>query len=406
MNNKINVIDLFAGCGGLTEGFEMHGAYSFIAAVEWERRFCDTLSHRLKTHWRINDSEERVIHFDIQRLDELFNGWQGDAKFGDHKGLDKIVNNRSVDLVIGGPPCQAYSLAGRIRDAQGMHNDYRNFLFESYVKIVAHYRPDAFVFENVLGMLSAKPGGISIVDRIYDQFEEIGYQISSDLRKQAVFNVADFGIPQNRRRVIIYGVNKQKTQHPQKVVDNFYDKLNTYKTSKVSTVKDAISDLEPLYPLKNGPQALGKKKYSHHPFRSDVNWHVPRFHSSRDIQLFKMLADDIKSGGNLYTSSDEIKALYTKLTGKNSNVHKYYVLREDKPSNTIPAHLHKDGLRHIHPDPKQARTITVREAARLQTFPDDFEFIGSQSDAYKMIGNAVPPLFAKYIAFAAENNFG
>lgn len=98
--------------------------------------------------------------------------------------------------------------------------------------------------------------------------------------------------------------------------------------------------------------------------------------------------------------SKSLKTLYTKLTGKTSNVHKYYVLRWDEPSNLIPAHLFKDGLRHIHPDPEQARTITVREAARLQTFPDDYYFNCSQTDAFKMIGNAVPPLFAKKVAYA------
>lgn len=107
-----------------------------------------------------------------------------------------------------------------------------------------------------------------------------------------------------------------------------------------------------------------------------------------------------RSGRMKYTSAKSLKTLYTKLTGKTSNVHKYYVLRWDEPSNLIPAHLFKDGLRHIHPDPEQARTITVREAARLQTFPDDYYFNCSQTDAFKMIGNAVPPLFAKKVAYA------
>lgn len=111
-----------------------------------------------------------------------------------------------------------------------------------------------------------------------------------------------------------------------------------------------------------------------------------------------MLAEDIESGKREYVSTSALKELYTKMTGHSSNVHKYYVLRWDEPSNLIPAHLYKDGLRHIHPDPKQARSITVREAARLQGFPDDYEFIGTQADEYKMIGNAVPPIFSKILA--------
>ena len=165
----------------------------------------------------------------------------------------------------------------------------------------------------------------------------------------------------------------------------------------ISTVSDAIFDLPKLYPLEK-PQ----KKISHYPAdnQSGIYNHEPRFHNLRDVEIFKLLAEDIRSGSNKYINSDELKKLYTERTGKKSSVHKYHVLRSERPSNTIPAHLYKDGLRHIHPDPEQARTITVREAARLQTFDDDFEFTASQGANYKMIGNAVPPLFAKKIAIA------
>ena len=116
-----------------------------------------------------------------------------------------------------------------------------------------------------------------------------------------------------------------------------------------------------------------------------------------------MLAEDIETGEKKYTNADKLKELYTQVTGKKSNVHKYYVLRWDEQSNLIPAHLYKDGLRHIHPDSKQARTLTVREAARLQGFPDDYYFIGSQEDKYKMIGNAVPPIFSERLALAIRD---
>ena len=140
-------------------------------------------------------------------------------------------------------------------------------------------------------------------------------------------------------------------------------------------------------------------KYSHQPIDGNgVLNHIPRFHSERDQIIFTMLAEDIESGRNEYVSTDSLKALYTKMTGKKSNIHKYYVLRWNEQSNTIPAHLYKDGMRHIHPDPRQARSITAREAARLQTFADDFEFLGPMMAQYKMIGNAVPSDFAKIIA--------
>jgi DNA (cytosine-5)-methyltransferase 1 len=120
----------------------------------------------------------------------------------------------------------------------------------------------------------------------------------------------------------------------------------------------------------------------------------------RDIEIFRELATDLSRKDKKYRTVEDLKRLYTEKTGKLSNVHKYYVLEPDKPSNTIVAHLHKDGLRHIHPDPAQARSITVREAARLQSFPDDFTFLGSMGDQYKMIGNAVPPTMARNIAFS------
>jgi DNA (cytosine-5)-methyltransferase 1 len=152
-------------------------------------------------------------------------------------------------------------------------------------------------------------------------------------------------------------------------------------------------------PLKEDVRINGRH-LSHSLCNPPVNGHIPRFHSLRDIEIFKLLAEDIESGRREYTSTAALKKLYTEKTGKTSNVHKYHVCEWDKPSNLIPAHLYKDGLRHIHPDPKQARTLTVREAARLQTFDDDFEFGDSATDAYKMIGNAVPPKFACKVALA------
>ena len=125
---------------------------------------------------------------------------------------------------------------------------------------------------------------------------------------------------------------------------------------------------------------------------------TPRTHSIRDANIFEILAKDIESGNFKYSSTQSKKELYFEKTGKISNFHKYHVLEYNKPSNTIPAHLHKDGLCHIHPDSTQKRSITPREAARIQSFPDDFIFTGPMTANYKMIGNAVPPKFSKSIA--------
>lgn len=398
--NCINTIDLFAGCGGLLDGFMQAGDYNTLACVEWEKYPCATLAHRLKTKWGHDNASNEVIRFDIQRTDELFNGFN-DIEYGHHIGLDAIIKDRKIDVVIGGPPCQAYSIAGRIRDVNGMKDDYRNYLFESYLKVVSHYKPKFFIFENVVGMLSATPDGTPIVNKIKEAFNSAGYAVIDDF-KIALFDVADFGIPQHRQRVIILGVNrsyfnKERDNKAQDILHDFYTLLNSRRCN-VKTVKDAIGDLPILKPSKEVIKYSGKK-YSHTPISCDgVLNHTPRFHSMRDINVFRMLTEDIANGANKYVSTAALKELYTNITGKKSNVHKFYVLRWDEPSNTIPAHLYKDGLRHIHPDPIQARSITVREAARLQTFADDFEFLGPMMAQYKMIGNAVPSAFATIIA--------
>lgn len=398
----INTIDLFAGCGGLTEGFKQSGHYNTIACIEWDKAPCDTLRHNLQKKWKYTDADKRVIQFDIQRTDELINGWN-DSEYGSSKGLDALVKKYggTVDLIIGGPPCQAYSVAGRIRDKDGMKNDYRNYLFENYIEIVKHYKPRAFVFENVPGILSAKPGDGKqlIIEIIKEKFQEAGYVIHNHLSK-AIIDFTEYGVPQKRSRIIILALRKECFDNPNQSLDKFYNEvLSAKKVNKLKTVRETISDLPALFPL-DTPQQVGSKRYSHS-FPDDgftILNHIPRFSSKRDIELFRLLTTDIESGRMEYASTDALKRLYTKITGKISNIHKYHVIRWDEPSNTIPAHLYKDGLRHIHPDSKQLRTITVREAARLQTFPDDYEFITGTALDYKMIGNAVPPLFAKLLA--------
>lgn len=403
----VNTIDLFAGCGGLTEGFKQSGHYNAIACIEWDKAPCDTLRHNLKKKWNYSDADRRVVQFDIQRTRELIYGWN-DEKYGVSDGLDSLVKEYggTVDLIIGGPPCQAYSVAGRIRDKDGMRNDYRNYLFENYIEIVKYYKPKAFVFENVPGILSAKPGDGEqlIIEIIKEKFNEAGYVILDDLTK-AIINFMEYGVPQKRSRIIILALNKDMFENPNQLLQRFYYEVlpsRKYKTAR--TVRDAIADLPALFPL-DSPEKVNGKTYSHtFPDKSfEISNHIPRFSSKRDIAIFKLLTEDIESGRFEYISSDALKQLYTKITGKKSNVHKYHVIRWDEPSNTIPAHLYKDGLRHIHPDSKQLRTITVREAARLQTFPDDYEFITGTALDYKMIGNAVPPLFAKLLAECLYN---
>lgn len=399
--DKIRIIDLFAGCGGLLDGFLATELYETVASVEWEKAPANTLKNRLNQKWGIKNTDESVIRFDIQRIEELFSGFVNDTEYGSNQGLDTLVGEKSIDGIIGGPPCQSYSVAGRIRDKDKMKEDYRNYLFEYYLKIVDQYKPNFFIFENVPGMLSAMPDGTPITDLIKRDISEKGYEIVEDIKKNAIIDTSDYGVPQKRKRVILLGLNKEKFKGKdiQKILIEFYDKiLPKYKSEKKS-VFDAIHDLPACYPLED-IQINNGRRYSHSIPEADITWHIPRFQNKRDIEIFKILSKDIEIEEYKYTDSKILREMYNKATGSDTQVHKYHVLKKDNPSTTILAHLYKDGLRFIHYDSKQARTITVREAARLQSFDDDFEFIGTMGDAFKMIGNAVPPKFSNALGKA------
>ena len=337
---KITTIDLFAGCGGLMDGFEKSGHYSTLACVEWDKHPCENLVERLKSKWHHSNAEKEVICFDIRRTSELFAGFS-DVEYGNHPGLDSLLPEKKVDVIIGGPPCQAYSIAGRIRDENGMKDDYRNYLFESYIKVVERYSPSFFIFENVSGILSATPDGTPIMQRITKAFNEVGYYILPKI-EDALFDLTKYGIPQNRKRIILLGVNKAYFPNTfGDIINDFYYVLMPSQTRKIRTVNEAIGDLPKLIPTIQD----GKVVY-HSDGDNNIPNHIPRSHSQRDLKLFKLLTEDIEKGTMKYASIEALKKLYTEITGHVSNIHKYYVLRWDQPSNTIPAHLYKDGYRH------------------------------------------------------------
>lgn len=407
--DKLTFIDLFAGCGGLSEGFLQTGNYEALAHVEWEMPMVSTLRNRLVNKWEHSgeDAFKRVIHFDIQQTKELINGsWSKEEIkiFGDtnhesiiKNGLKGLIAKKKVDLIIGGPPCQAYSIAGRAQDKNSMKDDYRNYLFESFVKVVDEFKPSVFVFENVPGLLSATPGDIPVTNRIFEAFMEIGYKIRTpELLKKSVYTASELGVPQKRNRVIIIGVNKSSKLN----LEELYNEIDLLKQSIQSkTVFDAIGSLPKYKPLKSQIKINGKN-VSHELIGNKViKYHEARFHNERDIEIFRKW---IKKEMNKSSTEEKI-SFYNNLMGKKSNHAKYRNLEWGKPSPTVVAHLYKDGLMFIHPDIEQARSITVKEAALLQSFPDDYEFIGSQGYAFKMIGNAVPPEMAKNIAIAISN---
>ena len=418
---KYTYVDLFSGAGGMTEGFEASGKFEGLAHIDWEMPMVRTLRHRLCQLHNLSEEEaqRKTIHMDLQLHDELLHGIKNaklknkyknnhpDFMNGGLVGNDRtkgILGDRKVDLVIGGPSCQAYSIAGRAQDEYGMKKDYRNFLFVSFVKIVDALKPELFVFENVPGMLSAKPSDRLVTDLIYEAFDSIGYKMlkAADI-KRALYDLSEFGVPQKRKRVIIIGCKKSRNGEDQILLEKIYYALDQQKSkSKKKTAGDAIGDLLRFRPLDDPTSHVSHEALLEDETKNIKN-HLPRFHNPRDIGIFK---EWLNKNMNQKSSAEKI-AFYN--TNKNiqrkgtlSKHAKYRNLTEDEPSPTLVAHLHKDGLMFIHWDKYQARTLTVRECARLQTFPDDFEFNESPGSNFKMIGNAVPPTFAKVLADILE----
>lgn len=395
-NKKYTFIDLFAGCGGLSEGFYRQG-FEAIAHVEIDPTACNTLRERMRYYGYHNIGKE-VIEGDITS-DNII------------ERIEDAVNGRNVDIIIGGPPCQAYSTAGRVRDKEGMENDSRNFLFESYVKILDYYKPKLFVFENVTGLLSAKVKGKPIFPIILNALSRY-YNISNDLNK-IVFNTADYGVPQIRKRIILMGVRKdinniEISELYDSIVKTHYDpempEIERRGLKRFVDVREAIGDLPSVlpgqdastqefdYPCNNAfLKSIGK------PGIYPLMDHICRKHNDVDRERFRVMIKNHWTFGEMRRARPDLEHEHARVFDNS-----YVVQWWDLPSKTILAHIHKDGFQFIHPDYAQARTFTVREAARIQSFPDDFVFCGSRGDKYKQIGNAVPCLFAEAIAKAAK----
>lgn len=395
---KYTFIDLFSGCGGLSEGFYRMG-FTALAHVEINHWACETLRKRM-AYYGYSNIEREVIEKDITSADILTD-------------IDNAVAGRSVDVIIGGPPCQAYSTAGRVRDAKGMASDPRNFLFESYVRILEHYRPKFFVFENVTGLLSARVNGKPIMPSIMSALGN-SYKLIND-PNILVHNTADYGVPQIRKRVIIMGVRKDITT--KEAMDLYNGVVKTHWNpetdvverkglKKFVSVKDAIGDLPSVepgedastnsydYPCNNAfLKRIGKAGI--YPLMD----HIARKHNALDRERFAIMINNHWSFGQLRKEMPQYEHEHARVFDNS-----YVVQWWDLPSKTILAHIHKDGFQFIHPDGNQARSFTVREAARIQSFPDDFEFAGSRGEKYKQIGNAVPPLFAEELAKSIKKN--
>ncbi|CAL2105769.1 Cytosine-specific methyltransferase [Tenacibaculum sp. 190524A02b] len=401
--NELTFIDLFSGAGGLSEGFIQNG-YKAIAHVEMDKNACQTLETRLIYHKLKNENKLSEYYKYIQgkterkefvknfSTKELSNSVINSAIGGKNneeifQRIENLLGKKTVDIVVGGPPCQAYSLVGRSRDKDNMENDPRNFLYKEYAKFLKRYTPKVFVFENVIGLITANKGGYFKNMKAY--FKRIGYELDYD-----ILNSSEYGVLQKRKRIILIGWQKGS---------NFsYPKFDTIKNS--FTVKDILSDLKKLKPgddknvtKYSKPINEYLKKYELRNGVDFVTQHITRNHNERDLKIYKIAISKLIKDGERLKYPDLPKELKTHKNEK-AFVDRFKVVNPDDHSHTMVAHISKDGHHYIYPDLKQIRSLSVREAARIQSFPDDFYFEGGRTAAFRQIGNAVPPLMGKEIA--------
>jgi DNA (cytosine-5)-methyltransferase 1 len=326
------------------------------------------------------------------------------------KTIESKIKGSKIDLILGGPPCQSFSSLGRAKDENAMKYDPRNYLFENYEKILSYFKPTIFLFENVTGLLTAKFNKKKVIDIITEKLSK-GYNILNK-SEMIVLNSCEYGVPQIRKRVFLIGVRKDINYEVTKIFNNITkthytptskneEKLNK---KKYITTKVAIGDLPFLKPGQGEVKVIFNKKIENdyiNKIRSKNNFelfdHVARKHNNLDRKRFKEMSKNKWTFEQLLEKKPLLRHKKQRVF-KNSYVVQFW----DRPARTIISHLYKDGNQFIHPDYKQERTLTVREAARLQSFPDDFYFAGPRTEQYKQIGNAVPPIMSEKIAVSIK----
>ncbi|MCR9263019.1 MAG: DNA cytosine methyltransferase [Flavobacteriaceae bacterium] len=398
----MNFVDLFSGAGGLSEGF-INAGFNPIAHIEIDKHACSTLEtrlvyHKLKSENKLDcyydyltraiSREKLVESFGDKLLTESVLNIEIGGKNNKHifNKIDELAGNKEIDLVIGGPPCQAYSLVGRARDKEGMKDDPRNYLYKEYAKFLKNYRPKIFVFENVLGLISAEKGMYFKNMRAY--FKRVGYNLDYSIQHSE-----NFGVLQKRKRVVLIGWRKD--------IDFKYPEF--HKVEHDFKVRDILSDLKSLKPGEENnisEYSTGTTDYlQEFDIRNGVDFvsqHIARPHNQRDLSIYEIAIRKWQNKERL-KYPDLPEKLKTHKNQK-SFLDRFKVVDAEGLSHTMVAHIAKDGHHYIYPDTKQVRSLSVREAARIQSFPDDFYFEGGRSAAFKQIGNAVPPLMAKSIA--------
>ncbi|TGD21952.1 DNA cytosine methyltransferase [Companilactobacillus suantsaicola] len=405
---KLKIIDLFSGAGGLTEGFR-NSNFKIIKHVEMDESASETLRLR-DIYYYLKRNKKSKLYYEFLNdnlsvddlnsnipkriLDNTINEEINERNLEYiFKEIDTSVNGK-ISGVIGGPPCQAYSTIGRARNAYKKKTDKRIYLYRYYIAFLKRYRPSFFVFENVKGLLSFKDSDDRLLlPKMKKEFNEVGYDF-----KFNIVNTAEFGVPQTRERIIIFGTPIREKKN----IDNFFIYLNGQKEQSVD-LKTALADMPFLNAGQiNNEYTKSENKYISKHYRRDKNipltLNIARPNNENDLKIYRLVVNAKNHGKNLTYDELDPKLQTHKHTDK--FLDRYKSLSWEKPSYTIVAHIAKDGHHYIHPDINQNRSITVREAARIQGFSDDFYFETSRTEAYKQIGNAVPPILSEKIARA------
>ena len=417
-------IDFFAGAGGLSEGFIKAG-YVPIAHVEMKKDACDTLKtraayHYLREHNRLDiyenylcnkregtDGSELWRQVPVEVTNRVIQATIGDKTMKPLKQqLDQLAGGKPIDIIIGGPPCQAYSIAGRARLGESVKDDPRNYLYKYYLRFIRHFKPKMFVFENVVGIKTAKT---SEDIRPFEDLRRLAWRFGYDLGFSEQV-ASDFEVLQHRHRMIIVGwrrlnANKQPTGFHYPELHRIPNPYHT-RESIFADLPTRISNDGHLCEVVHYTKPLEEMQYLRETgIRGTFNFttqHVTRKQNVSDREVYCLAIKALQKGIRL--NYNQIPDRLKTHKNRKSFLNRFFVVNPDDCSHTVVAHIAMDGHYYIfpneHPTIENSRSISAREAARLQSFPDDYFFEGSRTSVYMQIGNAVPVMMAYHIALA------
>ena len=387
--------------------------YTPVGHVEADRAACYTMKTRVVYHWLreqdrqdeyidyLNGEKSRSDLYDLVPKSEISSvinlKIEKKSLSNIFTRIDHLLDGQSLDVIAGGPPCQAYSLVGRSRSGEAMLSDKRNYLYKYYAEFLKRYKPEYFVFENVQGLLTAKNEDDALYfDKMRKLFRRVGYETEYKL-----LQANHYGVPQHRKRLILVGKKGRTT--------GFYPEPETWEPDvKIGQI---ICDLPYLKAGRGSVRPCELKDYNgaylyQAGIRNDdipVTWHQARPHIERDLEIYRIAVQKWNQKKQRLDYNDLPEELKTH-NNRSSFTDRYKVVASNLTScQTIVAHISKDGHYYIHPNIRQNRSLTPREAARLQTFPDDYFFESvsetpGRTPVFHQIGNAVPVLLAQKIA--------